>query len=101
MGLLGILIVLGSPGPIGTATRGTGLMPGGQGYILVQLAAFLVAASLAFLCLFRSPSKPVRIIASIAALLAIVVALADVFWLPVLVVVQSSLFLWFQFRTLK
>ena len=99
LGVLVILTVLGSPGAISTAVKGTGLMPGGQGYILIQLGVGLIAGCLALFCLFRSPGKPLRTVASLAALLAIVVSLGDVFWLPVIVVVQSSFFLRFQYRT--
>lgn len=98
LGILFILIVNAPLGFVDIVMNRGALMPGGQGYMLVQLVVGLIAACLVFLCSFRSPGKPVRAVASFAAILAIIVSLADVFWLPVVIVFQSLLFLWFQYR---
>ncbi len=101
LGTLVILVSLGYSGPISAATKGSGLMPGGPGYVFVQLVVGSVAASIALYCLFGPRTKSIRIAASVLAVVAIAVSLGDVFWLPVLIIVQSGLFIWFQLRTFE
>ena len=72
------------------------LLPGGSGYLLVELLFAAIAAALALGCLSRTHSKLLFTIAAITGVLAMLLAVFDFFWFSILVIIQSAGFLWFQ-----
>ena len=97
---LGMLIILASHGyhdsfighKEGFAT--SRFLPGQPGYLLIQLVVGLVAAMLTFLRVLSPQVKGIKTMAAVLALVAIVVAFADLFWLSVLFGLHNMLFLW-------
>jgi hypothetical protein len=77
---------------------GSDFLPGRAGYLLIQLTIGFIAGALTFFCLLRAPSKQIHIVATILAVMAILVSLGDIFWLPVLIVAQNIFFVWFQWK---
>ena len=101
---IGFLVSLGSLGyyesliNIPGGSRSPGFLPGESGFLLVQLTLYVFAGALAFFCVLRNPSRRIQVIATVFSVMAVVVSLGDFFWLSFLAIVQSALFLWYQWR---
>jgi hypothetical protein len=77
-------------------SRSLEFLPGKPGFLLVQLTVYVFAGSLSFFCVLRRPSRKIQVIATVFVVIALLVSLGEIFWLPILVLAQSMLFLWFQ-----
>ena len=98
IGLFTLLVLPGFPGPIGAAfgEPARALLPGGPAYILIQLVVPVANAALILVSLAQPRNKSVRISAIVMSILSILVSIGDLFWFPIIVIVQGASYLWYQ-----
>ena len=74
-------------------------LPGEAGFIMVQLALQALAAFFCLFCLTKSVSTNVRTTCIAFVVLAAIISVIDIYWLPILAIVQCAAFVAYTLRS--